>query len=89
MVNVYQLIECEDAEIALVKGKIETHVTLTGSVRGQSILDGWPDTAGKILKIMPQDYERVLHAITRAEASGLTGDDAIQAAFEENVAAGH
>jgi glutamate synthase (NADPH/NADH) large chain len=89
MVNVYQLIECEDAEIALVKGKIQTHVTLTGSVRGQSILDGWPDTAGKILKIMPQDYERVLHAIKRAEASGLTGDDAIQAAFEENVAAGH
>jgi glutamate synthase (ferredoxin) len=89
MVNVYQLIECEDDEIALVKGKIETHVSLTGSVRGQSILDGWPDTAGKILKIMPQDYERVLHAIKRAEASGLTGDDAVQAAFEENVAAGH
>jgi glutamate synthase (ferredoxin) len=38
---------------------------------------------------MPQDYERVLKAIKRAEERGLTGDDAIQAAFEENVKAGH
>jgi glutamate synthase (ferredoxin) len=89
MVNVYQLIECEDEEIALVKGKIEKHVALSGSVRGQSILDGWPDTAGKILKVLPQDYERVLQAVKRAEAAGLAGDEAIQAAFEENVAAGH
>ena len=89
MVNVYQLIECEDDEIALVKGKIEKHVELTGSARGQSILDGWPETAGKILKVLPQDYERVLQAVKRAEASGLAGDEAIQAAFEENVKAGH
>jgi glutamate synthase (ferredoxin) len=89
MVNVYQLIECDDEDIALVKGKIEKHVELTGSVRGQAILDGWPDTAGKFLKILPQDYERVLQAVKRAEASGLAGDEAIQAAFEENVKAGH
>jgi hypothetical protein len=38
---------------------------------------------------MPEDYERVLIALKRAEESGLQGDEAIQAAFEENVAAGH
>ena len=38
---------------------------------------------------MPEDYERVLLALKRAEERGLEGDDAIQAAFEENVAAGH
>ena len=89
MVNVYQLIECDDEDLALVKGKLEKHVQYTGSARGQAILDGWPDTAGKFLKILPQDYERVLQAVKRAEASGLAGDEAIQAAFEENVAAGH
>ena len=35
------------------------------------------------------DYERVLQALKRAEQSGLEGDDAINAAFEENVKAGH
>jgi glutamate synthase (NADPH/NADH) large chain len=89
MVNVYGLIECNDSEIARVKAKLEKHVAYTGSVRAQAILADWPETAGKFLKVLPQDYERVLDAIKRAEERGLTGDDAIQAAFEENVKAGH
>ena len=89
MVNVYQLIECGDDEMNLVKAKLEKHVALTGSKRAQAILDGWPETAGNFLKVMPQDYERVLHAVKRAEERGLAGDEAIQAAFEENVKAGH
>ena len=89
MVNVYQLIECGDEEMDIVKAKLEKHVALTGSKRAQSILDEWPETAGKFIKVLPQDYERVLHAVKRAEERGLAGDDAIQAAFEENVKAGH
>ncbi|MGB0343984.1 MAG: glutamate synthase-related protein, partial [Coraliomargarita sp.] len=89
MVNVYQLIECGDEELELVRAKIEKHVLLTGSARGQAILADWPATAGKFLKIMPQDYERVLQAQTRAMERGLEGDEAILAAFEENVKAGH
>jgi glutamate synthase (ferredoxin) len=89
MVNVYQLIECGDDEMNFVKTKIEKHVALTGSKRGQSILADWPETAGKFLKVLPQDYERVLQAVKRAEERGLAGDEAIQAAFEENVKAGH
>ena len=38
---------------------------------------------------MPEDYERVQNALQRAEKRGLKGDEAIQAAFEENVEAGH
>jgi glutamate synthase (ferredoxin) len=89
MVNVYGLIECEDSEIEAVKVKLEQHVQYTGSERAQAILKDWPETAGKFLKVLPQDYERVLQAMKRAEERGLTGDNAIQAAFEENVKAGH
>ena len=89
MVNVYQLIECGDDEIQQVKEKIEKHVSLTGSKRGKAILANWPAIAEKFLKIMPQDYERVLQAQARAKKRGLKGDDAILAAFEENVKAGH
>ena len=30
------------------------------------------------------DYKRVLQALERAKAAGLSGDDALAAAFEEN-----
>ncbi|MFP4202969.1 MAG: glutamate synthase large subunit [Opitutales bacterium] len=89
MVNVYQLIECTDREIEEVKSKIEQHVAYTGSARGREILDNWTSAVGKFIKIMPQDYERVVQALARAEERGLEGDEAIQAAFEENVKAGH
>jgi len=35
---------------------------------------------------MPTDYKRVLKAIARAEAAGLSGDEALAAAFAENSA---
>lgn len=89
MVNVYQLIECSDEEIASVRSRIEQHVALTQSKRGQYILDNWNQALGQFLKIMPQDYERVLDAQERAKERGLEGDAAILAAFEENVKAGH
>ena len=89
MVNVYQLIECGDEEMEKVKARIEKHVMLTGSVRGRDILADWPAVAGKFLKIMPQDYERVLQSQARAVERGLKGEEAILAAFEENVKAGH
>ena len=62
---------------------------VSGSSRGESILADWDTYKKKFLKILPQDYERVLDAMTRAQERGLEGDDAIQAAFEENVKAGH
>jgi glutamate synthase (ferredoxin) len=34
---------------------------------------------------MPKDYKRVLNAIKDAQARGLSGDDATNAAFEANA----
>jgi glutamate synthase (ferredoxin) len=34
---------------------------------------------------MPRDYKRMLQAIERAKAAGLSGDEALVAAFEENA----
>jgi len=39
----------------------------------------------QFVKVMPKDYKRVLQAIADAIASGLSGDDALTAAFEANV----
>ena len=38
----------------------------------------------KFVRVMPKDYERMLKAIKRVMASGLSGEDAVMAAFEEN-----
>ncbi|NWK54683.1 glutamate synthase large subunit [Verrucomicrobiaceae bacterium N1E253] len=89
MTNLYPLIECEDSEIEEVKARIQKHVDYTGSVKGQRILDNWESESAKFLKVMPADYERVLNALKRAEESGLEGDAAILAAFEENAKVGN
>jgi glutamate synthase (ferredoxin) len=89
MVKTYPLVECDDKEIDEVKSLISRHVEYTHSPRGSELLNDWRLAAEKFVKIMPEDYERVLFALKKAEDRGLEGDDAIQAAFEENVAAGH
>ena len=39
----------------------------------------------KFVKVFPKDYKRMLGCIEKAEAQGLTGEEAIMAAFEENA----
>ena len=89
MVKVYPLIECSDFEINEVQLMIKKHVEYTDSQRGKDILSNWDQFLKKFLKVLPEDYERVLFALKKAEERGLEGEEAIQAAFEENVAAGH
>jgi glutamate synthase (ferredoxin) len=89
MVDSYVLIECDDEEIAKVKAAVERHVQYTGSERGKFILDNWEKFLPNFIKVLPQDYDRVLQALARAGERGLKGDEATQAAFEENVKAGH
>ena len=85
MVNLYRLIECGDSDIATVKAEIAKHVALTGSVRGQWLLDHWDAELPKFHKVFPRDYERMLACFRKVEEQGLTGDQAAMAAFEENL----
>jgi glutamate synthase (NADPH/NADH) large chain len=72
-------------EIALVKAMIQKHVDYTKSERAKAILADWDKFVPKFVKVMPKDYKRMLACIDRAQATGLTGDEAIMAAFEENA----
>ena len=89
MANLYRLVECDDAEIAFVKSRIEKHVALTGSRLGSRILANWQAALPKFFKVMPTDYERMLSAMKEAEASGLKGEEAVLKAFEANTKVGH
>ena len=63
---------------------LQKHVQYTHSSLAQRILDDWESRALPFVKVMPKDYQRMIDAITRAESSGLAGDEAIMAAFEAN-----
>jgi glutamate synthase (NADPH/NADH) large chain len=73
------------AEIAGVRAMIERHLACTQSARAQQVLAAWDLFVPKFVKIMPKDYKRMLACISRAQQQGLTGDEAVMAAFEENA----
>jgi glutamate synthase (ferredoxin) len=72
------------SEIAEIKQMVSKHAQYTNSKKAQKVLANWEEMVPKFVKVMPRDYKRVLEAIKQAIDSGLTGDDALSAAFEQN-----
>jgi glutamate synthase domain-containing protein 2/glutamate synthase domain-containing protein 1/glutamate synthase domain-containing protein 3 len=72
-------------EIAEVRAMIESHFAYTSSVRAARVLESWDTAVRQFVRVIPKDYRRVLACIRRAEEQGLSGDEAIMAAFEENA----
>jgi glutamate synthase (ferredoxin) len=72
-------------EIEQVWKIIQRHQTYTHSVRAEAILADWNRFVPLFVKVMPRDYKRVLQSLERVQASGLGGEEAVMAAFEENA----
>ena len=72
-------------EIADLRHLIQNHADYTGSKKAAYVLANWDTLLPKFVKVMPRDYKRVLQAINTAIASGLSGDEALTAAFEANA----
>ncbi|MDW3094046.1 MAG: glutamate synthase large subunit [Gammaproteobacteria bacterium] len=77
-VGLEDLVEEEDIE--LVKSMLTKHVEYTKSTVAKKILDDWSSYQGQFIKVMPQDYKRVLEAIKRAKAEGTSVDEAVMEA---------
>jgi glutamate synthase domain-containing protein 2/glutamate synthase domain-containing protein 1/glutamate synthase domain-containing protein 3 len=73
-------------DVASLQALIERHREATGSARAAAILTDWERYLPLFVKVMPKDYQRVLAALQRAKDAGLSGDQAMEAAFEENLA---
>ena len=82
MVGLSTLSEQED--ISLVKLMLKKHIEYTGSTYAAGIAADFDKYAPHFVKVLPKDYERMLHAIKEVEARGLTGEEALMAAFEVN-----
>jgi len=72
-------------EIATVKRMVEKHAELTGSALARRLLERWSDTAGRLVRVLPNDYRRMLDAQARMRAKGMSAEEAEMAAFEENA----
>jgi glutamate synthase (ferredoxin) len=82
MVDVERVVDA--AEALELRALIERHLALTGSAQARRILDAWSTMLPRFARVIPKDYKRVLACLKRAHDQGLSGDDAIMAAFEEN-----
>jgi glutamate synthase (ferredoxin) len=49
------------------------------------VLVSWKKYLPKFVKVLPKDYARVLASLQRVRESGLSGEDAVMAAFVENT----
>ncbi|HEY5915241.1 MAG TPA: glutamate synthase subunit alpha, partial [Verrucomicrobiae bacterium] len=72
-------------EIEQVWKIVQRHQAYTGSARAAKILGEWKQMVSAFVKVMPKDYQRVLQSLKRVQDSGLSGDDAIMVAFNENA----
>jgi len=75
----------DEEEIAELHQIIQNHADYTNSQKASKVLAFWQETIPKFVKVMPRDYKRVIACLKKAFESGLSGDDALTAAFEENA----
>jgi glutamate synthase (ferredoxin) len=73
------------AEIAALRGMIERHVEWTGSAHGRRILERFQEQLPRFVRVLPNDYRRVVEAQARMREKGLSADEAEMAAFELNA----
>ncbi len=83
MVDLLSLADSD--EIEAVRQMIERHGQYTQSKKAARVLEAWDSMVPKFVKVMPRDYQRMLQAIQRNTEAGLTGEEAVMAAFEENA----
>ena len=82
MVSLQQL--TDPVEAAEVQAMVQRHADTTHSPVAKRILTAWKKSLPMFVRIIPKDYERMLEAFKEVQASGLSGDDAVMAAFELN-----
>jgi glutamate synthase (ferredoxin) len=75
----------DPAEVEEVLGMIHRHIAATGSVRAQDILRRWSELRPMFVRVIPNDYQRVLEAQSEMRRKGLSPEEAEMAAFELNT----
>jgi glutamate synthase (ferredoxin) len=83
MVKLYPLDDPE--EIEEVRELVRKHAEYTSSERSWEVLAKWERMLPRFVKVYPNDYRRVIETQKRYKESGLSAEEAVMAAFEENA----
>lgn len=67
-----------------VKELIKKHYKYTSSNVAKNILNNWGKAKERFVKVIPKDYKRMTKAVKRMHIDGITGEEALMKAFEEN-----
>jgi glutamate synthase (NADPH/NADH) large chain len=65
-----EMVELEDLtqqDIETVEKLLINHKDYTQSAKAQAILEDWPDSSKKFIKVMPTDYKRALEMLANQE----------------------
>jgi glutamate synthase (ferredoxin) len=68
-----------------VHSMIRNHYKFTGSEVAHRILESWEESVLDFVKVIPKDYKRMFASIEHGKKSGLSNEQAIMAAFEQNM----
>jgi len=80
-----QLGPAAESELNVVRRMIERHREFTGSALARRVLERWGENAAKIVRVLPNDYRRMVDAQEKFRAQGLSAEQAEMAAFEANA----
>ena len=79
-----EMIDIEDAtgaDLEEIRQLIANHVLHTGSKKGKHILDSWNEYKNQFSLIIPREYRLMAKNIQEAVDRGLSGEEALQDAF--------
>ena len=72
-------------EIEDIRGMIHRHAEYTRSSLAWEILADWNEIMSQFVRVMPDDYKRILDVYQEAQKEGLQDDDAWLAAFQRGI----
>jgi glutamate synthase domain-containing protein 3 len=75
MVDLEPLVDTEDVET--VKDLLARHIRFTQSPVAARLLVDWGRSRHHFVKVIPQDYKRVMAAIKKAQETGMSVDEAV------------
>lgn len=80
--------DLEDAdERELVNGLVQRHFDLTASRRAAEILENWDSCVSLFVRVLPDDYRKMIESQKRFIERGHSRDEAEMAAFTERLSA--
>lgn len=74
-----------EADVKELKDLIVNHYEYTASSKAAYVLANWNEAVTSFVKVIPSDYKRVIETIEELKATGMSEEEAVQAAFEVNT----